>query len=408
MKIIDTDILIVGGGIAGSALACGLRQAGYHITLVEQRKDKLDTARGDHLQICVVDLLAKWGVLDTFMARGSHRRVGHEFCLPNGEVILQMDYAAEAAATGINLPHPYFVVTPHDEIAEIFLDLAAENPNFVRLQPVNARKFQVEGDKLVSAQVTLPDGSSAEIRPRLVVGADGTNSVLRGAMGFTADEYQYTHPMVAMFGAPPAGMGRSDYFYRYGSPHGMLVIQPRRPDFIKVTTVVGKEGIGWWKKSSAQDRAAMLAQRCHLMADFVGEIGGFYPTKMIHVHDYAKSNVVLIGDAAHSIHPARGQGLNVGIGCLGTLISHLPAPDQLGDPALLHSQLQRYASYQRERYAKQFARNHDAALAMEASVGENAEAFVRQEDDMIRKLHSVPELRRIHFLDAIGYPFGLP
>src|SRR5262245_51212212 len=63
MSVIETDILIVGGGAVGSALACALRHANYRVTLVEQRKGKPDTARGDHFQPYTVELLARWGVL---------------------------------------------------------------------------------------------------------------------------------------------------------------------------------------------------------------------------------------------------------------------------------------------------------------------------------------------------------
>jgi 2-polyprenyl-6-methoxyphenol hydroxylase-like FAD-dependent oxidoreductase len=172
-----------------------------------------------------------------------------------------------------------------------------------------------------------------------------------------------------------------------------------------VTTPVGREGIAFWKKTTPEQRAEIMGERAGLLRGWVNELAGFYPTKLIHTKRYAKGNVVLLGDAAHSIHPARGQGLNVGIYSLGALIERLPA--RLSDAAAVRAALAAYDAYQHPRYDKVFARNHQAALDMEASLGENAEAFVRKEDEIIRMLHTHPDMRRAHALEACGYPFGL-
>ena len=81
-----------------------------------------------------------------------------------------------------------------------------------------------------------------------------------------------------------------------------------------------------------------------MLSDFDSEIAGFYPVRMIHAIDYAIGITVLIGDAAHSIHPARGQGLNMGIASLPRLIGCLPKPAEIGDFAKVTASLQLFHS----------------------------------------------------------------
>ena len=402
MQVIDTDILIVGGGIAGSALACALRDAGYRIVLVDQRREPLDTARGDHLQPCNVELFARWGVLEKFFSRGAAKRVGHEFRTASGEPLLKATYDE------LPVPYPYFLVFNHDLIAELFLEIAAENPNFIRLQPVVARNFEIGEDGVSTLSVELPNGVEATIKPHLVVGADGTNSMLRTTMEFTADEHQYIHPMVAMFGPRPAALKPLDYFFRYSGRTGMLVIQQRMNNFIKVTLPVGAEGIAWWKKSSKQNRTDVLRQRAEVLGEFDSEIAGFYPVKMIHTHEYARGNVVLIGDAAHSIHPARGQGLNMGIYSLANLIRHLPPPKDISKPDKVKASLQQYQNVQKPLFDQLIAKNHESALNMDSTAEGEVEGIIMQQDERLRLVHNDPKLRRQHLLDSTGYPFGLP
>ncbi len=405
MAHIETDILIVGGGVAGAALACALRHQNYRITLVEQRKEKLDTARGDHFQPYTVELLARWGVLNKFLERGAGKRIGHEFRTAGGETLLAASYDE------LPLAYPYFLVFNHDLIAELFLELAAENPNFTRLQPVTARQFEADDKGIHALTVTLPNGETATFKPNIVIGADGTNSAVRAALHFTAEEYQYKHPLVALFGPRPAALQPNDYFFRYAGKTGMLVIQQRMDGSIKVTLPVGAEGTAWWKKSTPAERAQVLAERAAVLRDFESEIAGFYQARLLHCHEYVKGNVALIGDAAHSIHPARGQGLNMGIQSLPKLIDALPAPTKVGKPDIVTWDLQLYQDYQKPLYDRISARNHEAALLMDASTeggdGDVAE-LMRQQDERIRQIHRQPELRRLHLLEATGYPFGIP
>ena len=76
MADINTDVLIIGGGVAGSAAAYALSKKGYEVLLLEKSEKPQDTARGDHLQPAVCEILGKWDVLDNFFKNGAKKRAG--------------------------------------------------------------------------------------------------------------------------------------------------------------------------------------------------------------------------------------------------------------------------------------------------------------------------------------------
>ena len=71
MADINTEVLIIGGGVAGSAAACALSKKGYEVLLLEKSEKPQDTARGDHLQPAVCEILGNWDVLDRFFKSGA-------------------------------------------------------------------------------------------------------------------------------------------------------------------------------------------------------------------------------------------------------------------------------------------------------------------------------------------------
>jgi 2-polyprenyl-6-methoxyphenol hydroxylase-like FAD-dependent oxidoreductase len=400
VKTVETDVLIVGGGVAGAALACALRDSGYWVVLVEPRKGLLDTARGDHFQP-TVDALSKWGVLNRFLERGAGRRTGHEFRTQSGEVLLKADYSE------LPIPHPYFLVYHHDLIAETFLDIAREGSNFDLFKPAVAKEFKVVDGRIRCLKIRAEDEEVA-IKPHIVVGADGSNSLVRSTMGFATFEHPYRYPMVALFGKRPPRLRPENYFFRYSGPEGVLVIHQRMDEQVKVTLPIGNEGIAWWKKSTKEERACVLGKRADVLKGFDSEIAGLYPVRMIHAIDYVSGNVVLVGDAAHAVHPARGQGLNMAIASLPALINSLPSVADVSSAEKVRQALLQYQRLQKPLFDRIIARNHNAALEMEMAAGEDRADFLRKHNDQIREIARRPELRRMHLLEATGYPFGAP
>ena len=401
-ELIECDIAIVGGGVAGSALAAALRNSGYHLVVIDQRTGPIDTARGDHFSPFNVEAFAEWGILDGFIAKGATKRIGHQFRTSDGEVLISAEY------TELGITHPYFLVYHHDLMAETFQEIASEGKNYQLFQPFSAKSFDIENGSIKSVTAVSPEGKSITVKAHLVIASDGAASPIRSALKFPTFEHPYRRTMVAFFAERPATLSPQDYFFRYSDPSGVLVIQQRNDGKIKITMPIGDEGVPWWKASTPEKRAEVLGERAHILRGVETEMGGFYPVRMIHALQYVSGNTVLVGDAAHAIHPARGQGLNMGIGALPELMKHIPSPEDISKTAKVHAGLRAYEAIQKPRYERVIARNHAAAMDMELSTDENHEFFLKRQDESIRKMASTPEARRIHLLEGTGYHFGIP
>jgi 2-polyprenyl-6-methoxyphenol hydroxylase-like FAD-dependent oxidoreductase len=214
--------------------------------------------------------------------------------------------------------------------------------------------------------------------------------------------------MVAFFTDRPAGLAPDNYFFRYAGDTGQLVIQQRMDGSIKVTMPVADEGIPWWKKSTSDDRKKIVGSIAPELSESELELAGFYPVRMIHAIDYAIGNVVLIGDAAHAIHPARGQGLNMGIASLKTLLPLIPSPEEITNPEAVKSALTEYQRIQKPLNERIIARNHTAAMEMEMGANENRAFVLKKSNAAIKQMAGDVMIRSLHMNEATGYHFGVP
>ncbi|MEM7273708.1 MAG: FAD-dependent monooxygenase, partial [Actinomycetota bacterium] len=146
------DVLIVGGGIAGPALAAALAPHELRVGLVERQPGPPDTARGDHLQPKAVEILDKWGALDTIVDSGAERRHGTIWYDHSGEPLVR----AMLQETG--LPHPYFLYLNHELINQALLAAAARNPNFVIYRPVTGWELTRSSDSQLSVEISTGNG----------------------------------------------------------------------------------------------------------------------------------------------------------------------------------------------------------------------------------------------------------
>lgn len=410
-ETLPCDILIVGAGIAGSALACALRDRGYSVAHVEMSDRPLDTARGDHLQCVVLEILEQWGALQALWDAGAEKRHGALYVTDRGERLLDVDYG------GLPIPHPYYLYLHHELIGQTFLRLAAENPHYVLFRPARARDFDIGPEGVRGLTITLaeagpvPDGfhngQKVTIRPRLVIGADGRTSRVREALGFTFSEHEYDSPIVVNFAKrDPANDDPRNRVKSFMGPHGSISRIPRAFGYWKVGITIRKSEIHFWKTATDKMRKRAIAQKAPELESLDLELGGFYPVKLLNTHRWAMGNSVLVGDACHAMHPARGQGMNVAIRCLAKLVDLLPDVGQMADADVVARRLKAYESGVKPAIDQVLAANHMRGEEMDSL----DPAVIAAAAERLKAVDGDVELRRRYSLQAAGYgdSLGVP
>ncbi len=405
---IACDILIVGAGIAGTAFAAAVRKRGYSVVQVEMAREPLDTARGDHLQCVVVELLDEWGLLPAVMAAGAEKRTGARYVRDTGEVLLHAPHAA------LQIPHPYYLYLNHERIAETFIAAAMENPDYTLFRPARARNFEMHenGAGIASLTVHLPDdapappgfasGQDVVIRPRMVVGADGRGSRVREVMGFGALTHDYESPLVILFG-PRLTSDPLNELKTFMGPKGSLSRIPRLGDQWKLGLPIAKADIAFWKTATLRMRQSAVAARAPELEGFACEVAGFYPVRLLSAEHWARGNTVLIGDACHAMHPARGQGLNVAIRCLARLVDLLPDAADMADADTVMKRLRAYDHGTKPAIDKLLADNHTRGEQMDSL----DPTVIAASAAALRAINNDPERLRRYCLQSAGYADSL-
>jgi ubiquinone biosynthesis UbiH/UbiF/VisC/COQ6 family hydroxylase len=225
-----------------------------------------------------------------------------------------------------------------------------ERPAVEIFAPVACAALTIDEE---AAELELADGR--RLRARLVVGADGGDSWLRGQAGITVEARPYAQTaVVANFdcGKPHRGIARQ-WFQR----DGILALLPLPGDRVSMVWSTRDE--------HAADLMALPPDTlaAHVAAASAGAAGALsvitppaaFPLRLQRVHQMIKPRLALVGDAAHSVHPLAGQGVNLGFRDARELAEVLAARGAQSDCGDFHL-LRRFERARREDIAAmQFA-----------------------------------------------------
>ncbi|MFF6777220.1 FAD-dependent monooxygenase [Streptomyces sp. NPDC012637] len=310
----ETDVLVVGGGPVGLALALDLTLRGVDFALVEAG----DTATGDPRITTVgpraMEMFRRWGVADALRGAGwpdDHALDVAWVTAVGGHEIHRLEFGTAATRPWPeHTPEPE-AICPQHWMAPLLLDRLGRHPG----GPVRLRHrllgFTAAPDGGVTATVGSHDGGGgrrATVRARFLVGCDGAASSVRKACGIATPELHPTKVLRnIVFRAPelPKLLGpRAPLVHFLTSPTGLRY--PLRSvdgrGLYRLTAPVGPAA-----PLDVVRRAVPLDTPLEVESDTVWHL-----THRVAEH-YRAGPVFLAGDAAHTLSPSGGFGMSTGV-----------------------------------------------------------------------------------------------
>jgi 2-polyprenyl-6-methoxyphenol hydroxylase-like FAD-dependent oxidoreductase len=318
------NVLVVGGGAAGTATAILLAQAGVTVDLVDVKPEPTAIGSGITLQGNALRVLKQLGVWDDVSAAGyPFDSLGLRAPDPAGTLLAEIP---DVKTGGPDLPATLGM--PRPELARVLLERALSAGAKVRFGTTFTELTQ-DAD---GVDVTFADGSTG--RYDLVVGADGIRSWTRRALGVQLETRATGMGIWRAFGPRPASVTRTDLYYG-------------GPSYIAGYCPTGEDSLYAYIVEPAKDRSTLtpeeqLATMRELSEAYHGPWDDIRPTLTdptrvnytwfeTHVlsEPWNRGRVVLIGDAAHSCPPTLAQGAAQALEDAAVLSELLLAADTL-------------------------------------------------------------------------------
>ncbi len=397
----DSDILIVGGGLNGPALALALADGGFSVTIIDalpanaRGNDGFD-GRGYALALASQRLLAAIGVWSDVATNSQ----------PINEVKITDGRAGEG-------PSPWMLHFNSDELAEGPMGYMVEDrylyrafQNGLKKHPLITRinsETVIEQDVGV-AHVTVQTASGKSLTGRILIGSDGRKSGTAGRAGIKRHGHDYNQ--TALVCAIEHALPHHGIAHQFFMPPGPLAILPLPSNR---SSIVWSEETEEAARINALTDADYLAYLRPRFGSFLGELrlagSRFtYPLNLTLADHFIAPRLALIGDAAHGVHPIAGQGLNLGLRDVGALAEVLIEAKRRGEDIGAVDVLERYQAW----------RQFDTTTLALATDGfnrlfSNDNSLLRLGRDIgLGIVNAIPTLRQRFIREAAGLTGDVP
>jgi 2-octaprenyl-6-methoxyphenol hydroxylase len=318
----QSELVISGGGLVGLTLATACAGAGLDVTVIDREEpartvDAAFDGRTSAIAFGSQRILAGIGLWDDIAPEAEPIR---EIRVADGDSPLFLHYDHTEIGDA-----PLGYIVENRVLRRALLARAGVLPTLRHLAP--ARVAAAER-KAGGVEVALEGGGS--VRGALIAAAEGKPSPLRQAAGIRTVEWRYPQTAIVCtvwHERPHLGIAVEHFL-----PAGPFAILPMTGDR---SSIVWTERAELAPRLLALDAAGFHAELARRFGDFLGRIEVVgprwsYELSLMHAERYGAERLVLVGDAAHVIHPIAGQGLNLGLRDVAVLAELLVDTRRLG------------------------------------------------------------------------------
>jgi len=334
-------VIVVGGGIVGATAACALAQAGIDVALLDAR-NPARTWPADPVDIRVSALTrASQNILRAVGAWGAMEQRGigpydhmHVWDADSAGV-LHFD------AADTEFPELGHIVENRVTVASLW-DQLESLPSATILCPATVADLQINND---NAQIVLSDGTI--LAADLVIAADGRDSTLRQMAGIQTTGWEYKQDgLVATISSEK--IHQFTAWQRF-LPEGPLALLPLKNGHCSIVWTLSHDTAQDYLKLSDADFLQTLEYASEGVLGKMLTVGlrGAFPLRFQYAQQYSADHFVLIGDAAHAMHPLAGQGANAGLLDAAAIAELIIKAGQAGRPIGSHKTLRQYERWRK-------------------------------------------------------------
>ncbi|GAB4254937.1 MAG: 2-octaprenyl-3-methyl-6-methoxy-1,4-benzoquinol hydroxylase [Methylomicrobium sp.] len=337
------DVVIVGGGMVGSAVACGLGESGLRVAVIERAFPLAFSADQPHdLRVSALSIASR-KILESI---GAWQGIGERrYCPFRRMRVWEAAGDTEFRSDEIDCEALGYIV--ENRITQLaLLERLQSFGNLHLFCPAHIQRIEYLGEKNGHrSTVELSDGTV--LSTKLLIGADGGNSRVRQAadIGVTSWDYQQQALVIYVETDYP----QQDITWQRFMPSGPQAFLP----------LTGQYGSLVWYNSPDEVRRLKLLTESELLDELteafpscLGRINAIlgtasFPLKRQHAQRYVKQGVALVGDAAHMINPLAGQGVNIGLLDAAALVEVIIEAARAGRDFAALMELRRYEKARR-------------------------------------------------------------